>query len=93
MNDIEFRFGWEDFYYGLLSPKCHNAVTIDCLHSNMRPFYYGSQPNSMKSTFVGNLIRIIKGKVLFMSRQICCRSICKATTFCAFVERTVSCVT
>ena len=30
VNDIEFILGVEDFYYGLLSSKCHDVVTIVC---------------------------------------------------------------
>ena len=33
VNNFGFRFGLEDFYYGLLSPKCHNVVYIDCFQA------------------------------------------------------------
>ena len=38
VNDIEFRFRLEDFYYGLLLARCRHVVTINCFNSNLRPY-------------------------------------------------------
>ena len=51
------------FYNGLLPLKCHNMVTIHCFHlKKMRQCHYVWQPNSMKSSFVWNLIGVIKAR-------------------------------
>ena len=79
VNDIGFGFGAEGFYIGLLPPKCHNVVSIDYFHSNMGPCHHVWQSNSTKSTFIRNLIELIKTR--FYLCQICCRQKWKAPTF------------
>ena len=93
MNDIGFRFDAEDFCNGLLPPKCHIVVTMDCFHSNMHPCHYVWQPNLTKSSFVWNFIEMKKSKIFLMSRQICCCNRWNATTFVLFMNWTVSSVT
>ena len=64
-----------------------------------RPFSFKRAPISLyvatsfdEKIFCLKSYQNVEGEILFMSRQICCRGLCKATTFVLFVARIVSSV-
>ena len=88
VNDIGYRFGAEGFFNGLPHPKCDNVVTIDCFYSNLCECHYVWQSNSMKWTFIGNLIEMIKQDFIHVKTNLLSWQM-KSNDFRAFIDRPV----